>query len=163
MSAHQQAKELRAPSWIDRDGAPTAPVRLGDLGAGWKLVYCFQDWCPGCHSQGFPALQQLVKALPREEIGFAAIQTVFEGEDVNTLDKIAENQNRYGLRIPFGHDPPSQDGGPSSFMIDYHTGGTPWFVLIAPTGKVVFSGFHLKAESLIDNWRSLTGRGLEKS
>jgi hypothetical protein len=34
-------------------------------------------------------------------------------------------------------------------MADYRTGGTPWFVGIAPDNRVLFDGFQLDAEALI--------------
>lgn len=53
-----EAKELRVDEWIDGEGRPMAkPLRLADLGDGYKIIYCFQDWCPGCHSRGFPTLK----------------------------------------------------------------------------------------------------------
>ncbi|WP_208753128.1 hypothetical protein [Bradyrhizobium genosp. SA-3] len=30
-------------------------------------------------------------------------QTVFEGSEANTFDRLRENQRRYGLHVPFGH------------------------------------------------------------
>jgi hypothetical protein len=34
-------------------------------------------------------------------------------------------------------------------MEAYRSGGTPWFVVIAPNGHVVYDGFRLDAESLV--------------
>ena len=59
----QQAPELRVPYWIDGDGHERAPLTLAELGDGYKVIYCFQHWCPGCHSRGFPTLKKLVKEL----------------------------------------------------------------------------------------------------
>jgi hypothetical protein len=41
-------------------------------------------------------------------------------------------------------------------MEAYRSGGTPWFVVIAPDGRVVYNGFQLDAESLIQKLRPLT-------
>ena len=104
---HDKARELRVNEWIDADGmSMDKPVRLADLGQGYKVIFCFQDWCPGCHSRGFPTLKFLHDGLKDKGFGFAVIQTVFEGAEENTFDKLRLNQERYGLAIPFGQDLP---------------------------------------------------------
>ena len=65
--------------WIDGNGDERDPLTLADLGPGFKILFFFQDWCPGCHSHGFPTLVKLVEAFRDKGIGLAAIQTVFEG------------------------------------------------------------------------------------
>jgi thiol-disulfide isomerase/thioredoxin len=137
--------------WIDGNGDERDPLTLADLGPGFKILLFFQDWCPGCHSHGFPTLVKLVEAFRDKGIGLAAIQTVFEGSDVNAFDRLRENQRRYGLRVPFGHtaaDPASADMVPG-IMESYRSGGTPWFVVIAPDGRVLYDGFRLDAEALV--------------
>ena len=144
---NSKAPELRVAYWIDPEGKARSPLKLAELGDGYKLIYCFQAWCPGCHERGFPTLVNLVDNLAAYDIGFAVVQTVFEGAEENTQDKLREMQLRYGLKLPFGHD----EGEPHpSTMIDYRTGGTPWFILIDPGGTVVFSDFHLNADALIE-------------
>ena len=141
------APELRVPQWIDALGRPTNPLKLADLGDGFKVIYCFQHWCPGCHSHGFPTLKSLVQALSGHGFGFAAVQTAFEGQDVNTFERLRENQVRYGLAIPFGHDPAV--GRYPSLMTDYETRGTPWFIVLDPMGEVLHSDFRLDGDRLI--------------
>lgn len=141
------APELAGVRWIGDDGKPRGNVSLDELGAGFKILYFFQDWCPGCHAHGFPTLVKLVEAL--RGVGFAVIQTVFEGVQVNTFDRLAHNQQRYGLRVPFGHAAPTAADQISAIMRAYRTGGTPWFVLIAPDGRVVYDGFQLDPVALI--------------
>ena len=123
--------------------------RRADLGPEYKLIYCFQHWCPGCHSHGFPALQTLVRAHDGKGFGFAVIQTVFEGFGENTADKLRPTQERYGLAISFGHDAQPDGAGLSTFMQDYQTGGTPWFTVIDPGGKVIYADFHLDPASVL--------------
>ncbi len=144
----QKAPELRVPYWIDGQGQERSPLKLSGLGEGYKIIYCFQSWCPGCHSRGFPALQKLVKVLSKFGFGFAVVQTVFEGEAQNTVEQLAEMQSKYNLPIDFGHDP--ANGRYPSVMEDYRTGGTPWFILIDPKGDVVFNDFDLNADTLIN-------------
>lgn len=145
---HQKAPELRVPYWIDGDGNDRAPLKLSELGNGYKIIYCFQSWCQGCHSRGFRTLKKLVDNLSGRGFGFAVVQTVFEGEDKNTREKLRETQAQYKLNIPFGHD--SKNGQYPSVMEDYKSGGTPWFILINPKGEVVFNDFGLDADKLIN-------------
>jgi len=57
------------------------------------VIYGFQSWCPGCHSQGLPSLQKMVDALKdNKSVEFYAVQTVFEGEHANTKEKMLEVQ-----------------------------------------------------------------------
>ena len=145
---NQRAPELRVPRWINEKGQDRKPLKLADLGTGYKLIYCFQSWCPGCHSHGFPTLKKIINTLQDKDFGFAVIQTVFEGESENGFEKLRETQKRYNLKIPFGHDP--KDGHYPSFMEDYQTRGTPWFCVIDPDGKLVYSDFSLDADAFIN-------------
>lgn len=123
-----KAPELRVTQWIDEHGNETAPIKLADYKGKFKIIYCFQHWCPGCHSAGLPALQKLVDTFStNDKIKFFAIQTVFEGHEENTYDKIALTQKKYNLKIPFGHDTGKTK---ATVMTDYQTGGTPWFIFI---------------------------------
>jgi hypothetical protein len=145
------APPLKGVRWIDKDGIERSSLTLAELGPGFAVLYFFQDWCAGCHAHGFPTLVTLAGELRDQGVGLAAIQTVFEGPDVNTFDRLRANQRRYGLRIPFGHavaELPSLDAIPA-VMEAYRSGGTPWFVVIAPDGRVVYDGFQLDAESLV--------------
>ncbi len=151
------APPLENVRWINEDGDERGPLTLAELGTGFNILYFFQDWCAGCHAQGFPTFVVLAEDLRDKGVGLAAIQTVFEGSDVNTFDRLRENQRRYGLRVPFGHavaDPASADAVPA-IMEAYRSGGTPWFVVIAPDGRVVYDGFRLDAKSLIQTLRPL--------
>lgn len=134
------APDLEHVRWIDEDGEPRDPLTLDELGPGFKVLYFFQDWCSGCHRHGFPTLVTLVNELRDKRVGFAAIQTVFEGSDINTFDRVRESQRRYGLRIPFGHAAADTGaiGAVPAIMEAYRAGGTPWFVVIAPDGRVVY-------------------------
>lgn len=147
---HNKAPELRVSKWIDAEGKELKPLQLNDLGAGYKILYCFQHWCPGCHSRGFPTLKYLHDNLKDKGFAFAVIQTVFEGANENTLDKLRVNQEQYGLKIPFGHDiPPAGEKYPT-FMEDYRSGGTPWFTVIDPQGNVVYADFRLDPNRFLE-------------
>ena len=157
----EQAKVFKAPefhvnNWIDANGNKTEPIKLSDFKGKFKIVYCFQHWCPGCHSKGLPDLQKMVGALKENtNITFLAIQTVFEGFDENTYEKMVETQKQYNLKIPFGHDAGDDNKSHSNMMKNYKTGGTPWFIFIDKHDNVVFSDFHLNPDAAIQFLKEL--------
>jgi hypothetical protein len=142
------APELRATGWIDVDGQPRDPLTLSELGDSFKILYFFQHWCQGCHERGFPALQKLISMLAGHGIGFAVVQTVFEGNDVNTFERLRETQQRYDIRVPFGHAAAGEGEAEPAIMTNFLAGGTPWFVVIAPNGRVVLNAFEINPEPL---------------
>lgn len=144
----QVAPELRVDYWIDGNGDTTTFSLAGHEGK-WIFLKCFQSWCPGCHSHGFPALKQMSAALAdNPAVAFAGIQTVFEGYSTNTVDKVREIQLQYDLRLPMGHDPGAPGGRPGT-MTDYRTGGAPWMVLIDPERRVIFNDYGINADQAI--------------
>ena len=146
-----KAPEFNVNQWIDANGNKTEPLKLSDFDGRFKVVYCFQSWCPGCHSKGLPDLKNMVDALKKnDKVVFLAVQTVFEGYDENTYEKIAETQKQYDLQIPFGHDAGDDGKSRSNIMTNYQTGGTPWFLFIDTQDNVVFSDFHLNPEAAIE-------------
>jgi len=146
-----KAPEFNVNQWIDANGNKTEAIKLSDFKGQFKIVYCFQSWCPGCHSKGLPDLKKMVEALKgNENIVFLAIQTVFEGFEENTFKKIVETQKRYELKIPFAHDAGEDGKSRSSIMTNYQTGGTPWFIFIDKHDHVVFADFHLNPDAAID-------------
>ena len=144
---NKTAPELRVPHWIDGEGKARTPLNLAELGDAYKIIFCFQHWCPGCHSRGFPTMKKLYDALKDKGFGFAVVQTVFEGAEHNTPDKLRTMQLQYDLPVPFGHDP--IDGRYPTVMEDYRTAGTPWFIIIAPTGEVIYNDFRLDADRFL--------------
>ena len=96
-----KAPEFEVNTWIDAEGNVTTPVKLADYDGKFKVLYCFQSWCPGCHSRGLPALQEMTEALKNNDnVVFLAIQTVFEGHHANTYEKLIETQKKYELKRP---------------------------------------------------------------
>lgn len=147
------APDLVVSHWIDETGRPRAPLTLKEMGSRYRILFFYQHWCPGCHSHGFPALLELIEHAAPLEVGFAVVQTVFEGFDVNTADQLPLDQQRYGLRVPFGHDPISPAGQYPATMVNYRTGGTPWFVAIDPEGTVIGNGFSVDVNKLLSIFR----------
>jgi len=148
--AGQTAPELNVQFWLDGSGEK-ADFSMDAQRGKWVFLKCWQSWCPGCHSHGFPTLQKVTNAFKDEDrVVTVAIQTVFEGHDTNTAEKVRETQERYELDIFMGHDPGKiNDHGYPNTMMSYRTGGTPWQVLVAPDGTVVFDGFRVDPEKLI--------------
>ena len=161
MSNQAEKPLLRAPEfnviqWIDSKGNKTNPIKLSDFKGKFKVIYCFQHWCPGCHSKGLPDLKKMVDALDvNKNVVFLAIQTVFEGHEDNTYDKIVDTQKRYALNIPFGHDAGDDNTSKSNIMTNYKTGGTPWFIFIDKHDNVVYSDFHLNPVAAIEFLKTL--------
>ncbi|NNC51268.1 MAG: redoxin domain-containing protein [Flaviramulus sp.] len=146
-----KAPEFHVKNWINSDGNISEPIKLSNFKGKFKIVYCFQSWCPGCHSKGFPDLKKMVNALSgNKNVVFLAIQTVFEGHNENSYEKMVETQNQYDLMIPFGHDAGDDDKSISNIMKNYRTGGTPWFLFIDRYDNVVFSDFHLNPDAAIE-------------
>lgn len=146
-----KAKEFGVAKWVDAEGNPTEPIKLSDFEGKFKVLYCFQSWCPGCHSIGLPNLQKMVEALKdNDKVAFLAIQTVFEGHHANTYEKMLETQKKYELKIPFGHDVGDDGKSRSNIMTNYQTGGTPWFIFIDQNDNVVFADFHLNVDGAIE-------------
>jgi len=140
--------ELRVPYWIDGKGEVCDPVKLSDLGKGYKVIFCFKASCPGCHSRGFPAMKKMVDNLRDKDFGFIVIHTAFDDDPFNSQERILEMQKKYALDIPFGHDPKVGDNYPT-FMVDYQTRGTPYFIILNPKGELVFSDFNLDPDKVI--------------
>lgn len=146
-----KAPEFNVKDWVDANGKKIAPIKLSNYKGQFKIVYCFQSWCPGCHSKGLPDLKKMVEALKdNDKVIFLAVQTVFEGHHENTYEKMVETQKKYDLKIPFGHDAGEDGKSRSNIMINYQTGGTPWFLFIDKHDRIVFSDFHLNVEAAIE-------------
>ena len=58
-----KAPEFNVKQWIDKNGNKTAAIKLVDFKSKFKIVYCFQSWCPGCHSKGLPDLKKRRKKI----------------------------------------------------------------------------------------------------
>lgn len=147
----QPAPELQVDYWLDRNGKPTT-YSIGASRGKWIFLECFQNWCPGCHTHGFPTLKKVADAFDGDErVSVAAVQTVFEGFSSNTREAVRELQLRYELPIPMGHDPgtPEHEGLPYT-MLSYRTGGTPWAIVIEPGGTVAYNNYHIDGDKFIE-------------
>lgn len=145
------APELTIDYWIDKAGEPSS-FTMKEHEGQWVFLKFFQNWCPGCHSSGFPTLKAFSdRFADHPEVAIAGIQTVFEGYASNTVDDVRKLQLRYELPIVMGHDQgtPRPRELPST-MLNYRSGGTPWLVLIDPQRRVIFNDFHVDREILIN-------------
>ncbi|MBT3982122.1 MAG: TlpA family protein disulfide reductase [Bacteriovoracaceae bacterium] len=151
------APEFRKMLWYSPVGKPTVPYKLSDQDGKIIYLHFFQSWCPGCLSHGLPTIKALSeKYKDNKSVEFYAIQTVFEGLQVNSKQKVLSIKNRFKLNIPMAHDDGSLEGAKKSMsMYDYKSGGTPWAVIISPSREVVYNDFHItvaKASEIIDNF-----------
>lgn len=142
--------EFDAVTWLA--GVDDGPLQLSAVDEPLIYLYFFQSWCPGCHAHGFPTMAQVkqhVEDLGRPDlVRFIAVQTVFEGHETNTAQAALESVAKHGLTgIAVGHDA----GCPPTTMENYHTGGTPWTVLIGPGSprQVLADGFRIDADPVI--------------
>lgn len=144
----QIAPEWAVPTWFNLpDGKDS--LTIADFTTPVIYLYCFQAWCPGCHSHGFPTMAAVRSQFDASQVSFVAVQTVFEGHHVNTADRALESVNQHGLGdLPVGHDP-GVDGGPPDLMAKYRTGGTPWTVIIGPERRVCFDGFQIDQDAAV--------------
>ena len=153
----RQAPELELNNWIDGAGDPIPAIRLNELRGRVIYLYFFQDWCPGCHSSGFPLIKSLYEEFGNDpKVALLAVQTTFEGHYTNTEDKLRKNQVEYGIPIPMAHDAGTKDKRLPRTMTLYRSGGTPWKVIIDKKGTVVFNGFHIDPDQAIKVIRTLT-------
>lgn len=144
------APQPRADFWIDANGHPTQFILAQQRGR-WVHLKFWQSWCPGCHAHGFPALSKMVSAFANEpRVVNVALQTVFEGFGSNRPDRVRHTQLRYQLPITFGHDSANSAKAPGGgTMRLYRSGGTPWHVIVDPSGKVLYNGFGIDADQAI--------------
>ena len=140
--------------WINLPEKKTA-LDIADFKGKVVYLFCFQSWCPGCHSSGFPTLRTMIdRYKDADDVAFVAVQTVFEGFSTNTADRAWETARGYKLTVPVGHS--GTDNRRSVLMQRYRTGGTPWVVIIDKQGVVRFNDFRItpdRAQKIIDELR----------
>ena len=140
--ADQLAPEWNVPTWFNLPDGQSS-LTLADITEPVVYLYLFQSWCPGCHSHGFPTMAAVRESVDTSQVAFVTVQTVFEGHNVNTVDRAVPSATEHGLGdIPIGHDP-GVAGGPPDLMRSYQSGGTPWTVIIGPERRVCFNGFQI--------------------
>jgi len=143
----QQAPKWEVGQWINLPEDKES-IDIGDYEGKVVYLFCFQSWCPGCHSSGFPTLQTLFERYSDDDdVAFVAIQTVFEGFSSNTPKRAWENAKKYKLDFPVGHSGSRDEY--SKVMRAYRTGGTPWTIIIDRDGVVRYNDFHVKPKAAI--------------
>ncbi len=149
----KKAPHLDVDEWVLLPKGQKKGPKLEDLKGKVVYLYCFQSWCPGCHSSGFPALEEVLNAYKDDpKVVVLAVQTVFEGFGTNTPEAAKKIARKYKLEgIPMGQS--GAKGKPSKIMRGFRTRGTPWTIIIGSDGVVRFDDFHIKpaaARKLID-------------
>ena len=83
----KSAPHLKVDEWVSLPKGQKTGPKLDDLKGKVIYLYCFQSWCPGCHSSGFPTLQKVIKEFGDDpDVAILTVQTVFEGFGTNTTD-----------------------------------------------------------------------------
>ena len=142
----KKAPSFGVDTWVQSNGA--SKIDIEDYKGKVLYLYGFQAWCPGCHSHGFPTLQKLSAHYTGDDkVAFVAIQTVFEGFMVNSVNAAKDIIKKYSLTMPIGHSGSSEQR--SKFMQNYKSGGTPWTVIIDKNGMVRFNDFHADVNEII--------------
>ena len=148
------AQPWSVPTWTNLPEGEKA-LEPDDFAGKVVYLYCFQSWCPGCHSQGFPTLKELMRRYKdADDVEFVAVQTAFEGHHTNTPEAAVKTGLKYDLDIPIGHTG-SRDQKPR-IMANYRTGGTPWTIVIDRNGVVRYDDFHIspdRGQELIEQLR----------
>jgi hypothetical protein len=100
---------------------------------------------------GFPTLKKLTEAFKdNDQVMFWAVQTVFEGYNINSRAKLRKNQLKYDVKIPMAHAPGNNETNEiPQIMRDYRSGGTPWAVIIDQEGIVIYNHFHIEADQAV--------------
>jgi thiol-disulfide isomerase/thioredoxin len=143
----QQAPKWEVGQWRNLPEDKQS-IDISDYAGKVVYLFCFQSWCPGCHSSGFPALQALSEHYSDDDdVAFVAIQTVFEGFSSNTPKRAWENAKKYKLDFPVGHSGSRDEY--SRIMRRYRTGGTPWTIIIDRDGVVRYNDFRVKPKAAI--------------
>ena len=141
------APSLEVNQWINLPEGKKN-IDMDDLKGKVVYLYCFQSWCPGCHSSGFPTLKAVHEKFGKDDdVAFVVVQTTFEGAHVNTFEKAKETAAKYALTMPVGQS--GGEGEKSALMMSYRTRGTPWTVIIDREGTVRFNEFHIPVDQAI--------------
>jgi len=145
----QQAPNISVDQWMhipEGQKAPT-PESLKDKVI---YIYCYQSWCPGCHSSGFPTLKKVSEHFKdNKNVEFLTIHTVFEGFSTNTPSKWKSVADRHKLHhLRFAHS--GSETKRSIIMRDFKTRGTPWTIIIGKDGQVKYNAFHIQPEAAIE-------------
>jgi thiol-disulfide isomerase/thioredoxin len=122
-----------------------ASLDISDFKGKVLYMYCFQSWCPGCHSRGFPTLQKVSRKYDDDDqVAFVVFQTVFEDradKPVNTFANLKKIAAKFGLTMPFAQSGSREDK--SRLMRAYKTRGTPWTIIVDKKGIIRHGGFHI--------------------
>lgn len=166
---HGQQRDLgilgrEAPTWEISQWANLPPgvkaLDVDDFEGKILYLFCFQSWCPGCHSHGFPTLQTVSKRFAGEEdVSFVTVQTTFEGFHTNNFDKAKETVADFGLDLPVGQSGTQNER--SELMRRYRTGGTPWTVIIDRNGVVRYNGFNISPDQATAIIKALLAEDVE--
>jgi thiol-disulfide isomerase/thioredoxin len=156
---NQPAPVWSVQKWINLPEGRSR-IEIDDYRGKVLYLFCFQSWCPGCHSHGFPTLQKVISEFEgNDDLAFVALQTVFEGFQTNTFEAAIKTARDFALDIPVGQ---SGEDGVRSVVVDrYRTGGTPWTIIIDREGIVRYNDFRITVSQATTIIRDLLARPAE--
>jgi len=158
---NQKAPSLGVRQWHQLpEGKKT--IDIDDFKGKVVYLFCFQAWCPGCHSHGFPTLKKVMQHFGNDPgVVFVAVQTTFEGYSANGFRQAKDVAKKYELDIPVGQSGTRKS--PSKLMRSYNTGGTPWTVIIDKDGVVRYNHYQIPPEDAIQIIKQLKQRPMQES
>ena len=129
------APEWQIGEWINGD-----PGSLADHRGKVVLIEFFQLWCPGCRTFSIPLFNRWHEQYGnRDDLLVVSIHTVFEGHDYQSPDRLREFVETWGIEHPVGIDTYASAGDEvPETMRRFHTGGTPFVVIVDKQGRQRF-------------------------
>lgn len=71
----EEAPQLGVEEWFNLPPGQ-GTIEIANFKGKIVHLYCFQSWCPGCHSHGFPVLTELLDHYEDDDdVVFLAVQT----------------------------------------------------------------------------------------
>jgi cytochrome oxidase Cu insertion factor (SCO1/SenC/PrrC family) len=129
------------------------------------VIDFFQLWCPGSNEFSVPLFKSWQDRFAgRDDVMLVSIETVFEGHDVQTPERLRAYVRESGLTHPVGIDAYAPDDPVIPVtMKRFGTEGTPQVVIVDKRGKIRFSHFGrfdpLVVEAFIERLTRESDRG----
>jgi hypothetical protein len=152
-----------APEWAVSEWINGDPGRLEDHLGRVVLIEFFQLWCPVSNSFAIPLFRRWDELYgDRDDVLIVSIHSVFEGQDVQTPERLRQFVHDRGIRHPVGIDAfTRQDPLTPITMSRFGAEGTPQVVIVDKNGKVRFSHFGVFRPEVVESFidRLLKERG----
>ena len=154
-----------APAWEISGWLNDYPGDLQDNRGKVIVIDFFQLWCPGCNTFTGPLMQQWQDRFATEiesgELLLVKIHTVFEGHDVQTVERLKLYLEEKGISLPVGIDKHLNGDYRPETKKRYKTSGTPEVVIIDREGMIRFQQFGwfepVAVEAFIESLLGISG------